>query len=283
MVKVASCAWARVLYSYFVHERLGALVFRSDCIEYHDDIVIPSGVLSHVLELTSVTYLYQRKFHRSSNGHVRRNGEEWSSALVQRLDINVNAWNTTTIDQTDMSRCTLESLPNELILLIFEYLSLFDLYQAFSQISNTRLVQLLRSKRHPFVVGSLRCGQICQLLDANNEGHLKCLTDLIDTLGLDDSLGSSVFLEHVTKRMDVTQPLSCRLSSMTQLIILKADRRDGQTIRSLLLPLNFCNHSLRRVHLVFQRPADQYVTVLSTLVSNRISFHTMTLEVENGR
>ena len=188
----------------------------------------------------------------------------------------------TTIDQTDMSRCTLESLPNELILLIFEYLSLFDLYQAFSQISNTRLVQLFRSKRHPFVVGSLRCGQICQLLDANNEGHLKCLTDLIDTLVLDDSLGSSVFLEHVTKRMDVAQPLSCRLSSMTQLIIFEADHQSNLLIQSLLLPINFCNHPLRRVHLVFERWTVQYAAILSTLVSNRISFHTMILEVENG-
>jgi hypothetical protein len=181
-----------------------------------------------------------------------------------------------------MSRCTFESLPNELILLVFEYLPLLDLYQAFYHIANARLVRLFLSKRHPFVVGSFRCGEMCRLLDANNEVHLKCLTDLIDTLVLDDSLASSVFLEHISQRMDVAQPLNCRLSSLTQLIIFKADSQCNQTIRSLLLPINFCNHSLRRVHLVFQRPTDEYSAILSTLVSNRISFHTMILEVENG-
>ena len=186
------------------------------------------------------------------------------------------------IDRTDMSRCTFESLPNELILLVFEYLPLFDLYQAFSHIGNARLVQLFLSKRHLFVVGSLRCGEMYRLLTANNEVHLKCLTDLIDTLVLDDSLASSTFLEHITKRMDVAQPLNCRWSSMTQLIVFKANHKCNYAIRDLLMPINFCNHPLRRVHLVFERPIGQYATMLSTLVSNRLSFHTMILEVENG-
>jgi hypothetical protein len=185
-------------------------------------------------------------------------------------------------DGAMMSRCTFESLPNELILLVFEYLSLIDLYQAFSHIGHARLVQLFLSKRHPFVAGSLRCGQMCRLLNVNNEAYLRCLTDLIDTLVLDDSLASSVFLEHVSERMDVTQPFPFRLQSMTQLIIFKADNHCVQMIRSLLLPINFCNHPLRWVHLVFNQATDEYSTVLSTLVSNRISFHTMILEVENG-
>jgi hypothetical protein len=186
------------------------------------------------------------------------------------------------IQRKEMSRCTFESLPNELILLVFEYLPLLDLYQAFYHIANVRLVRLFLSKRHPFVVGSLRCGQMCRLLDADNEAHLKCLTDVIDTLVLDDSLASSVFLEHISQRMDVAQPFSCRLSSMTQVIVFKADHRCNKITRSLLSPINFCNHSLQRVHLVFQRPTERYSTTLSTLVSNRISFHTMILEVENG-
>lgn len=181
-----------------------------------------------------------------------------------------------------MSRCTFESLPNELILLVFDHLSLLDLYQAFRRIANDRLLQLFLAKQHPFVVGSLRCAEMCRLLDASNEAHLKCLTDVIDTLVLDDSLASSVFLEHISQRMDAAQPFSCRLSSMTQLIIFKADQRCGEIIRSLLLPINFCDHALRRVHLVFQRPPDKYSSTLGHLVSNRISFHTMILEVENG-
>jgi hypothetical protein len=181
-----------------------------------------------------------------------------------------------------MSRCTFESLPNELIVLVFEYLPLLDLYQAFYLIANARLVRLCLFERHAFVVGSLRYGEMYRLLAVNNEVHLKCLTDLIDTLVLDDSQASSVFLEHITKRMNVAQLFSCRLPSMTQLIIFKADHRCGETIRSLLLPINFCNHALRRVHLVFERPIDRYSAILSTLVSNRISFHTMILEVENG-
>ena len=186
------------------------------------------------------------------------------------------------IGRAGMGRCTFEALPNELILLIFEYLPLLDLYQAFFHINNARLVQLFLSKRHPFVVGSLRCGQMCRLLDANNEVHLKCLTDLIDTLVLDDTLASSAFSDHISQRMDMTQPLHCRLSSMTQLIIFKADHRCNRMIRSLLLPINLRNHSLQRVHLVFQRPTDKYTAILSTLVSNCISFHTMILEIENG-
>jgi hypothetical protein len=188
----------------------------------------------------------------------------------------------TSIERTEMNRCTFESLPNELIVLIFEYVPLLDLYRAFYLIANARLVRLFLSKRHAFVVGSLRCGEMYRLLAVNNEVHLKCLTDLIDTLVLDDSLASSVFIEHISRRMDVGQPLNCRLPSMTQLIISKADQRCGETIRSLLLPINFCNHALRRVHLVFQRPIGEYSATLSTLVSNRISFHTMILEVENS-
>ena len=180
-----------------------------------------------------------------------------------------------------MSRCTFESLPNELILLVFEYLSLFDLCQAFCHIANARLVRLFVSKRHSFVPASLRCGEMCQLLDVNNETHLQRFTDLIDTLVLDETLASSVFREHVTKRMDVAQPLNCRFPSMTQLIIFNAEQRCRQTIQ-LLLPLNFCNHSLRRLHLVFHRPALSYSIILSTLVSDHISFHTMILDVENG-
>ena len=166
---------------------------------------------------------------------------------------------------------------------MFEYLSLLDLYQVFCHLNNSRLGCLVLSKRHPLVVGSLRCVQMRQLLDVNNRVHLKCFTDLIDTLVLDDSLASSVFLKHISKRMDATQPLSCPLPSMTQLIIFEGNHQSNPLLRALLLPINFCNHSLRQVHLVFDRPTGQYSSILSMLVSNRISFHTMILEVENGR
>ena len=221
----------------------------------------------------------------------RQNAQEWARqagwwtmivTIMERSDINLHGMKRSNIDRIDMSRCAFDVVTQRTHPSRFEYLPLFDRYQAFSRIDNARLVQLFLSKRHLFVVGSLRCGEMYRLLNVNNEVHLKYLTDLIDTLVLDDSLASSIFLEHISKRMDVTQPLHCRLPSMTQLIVFKANDQCSQTIRSLLLPINFCNHPLRRVHLVFQRPNDEYSAILLPLMSNRIWFHTMILEVENG-
>jgi hypothetical protein len=132
-------------------------------------------------------------------------------------------------------------------------------------------------------VGALRCGEMCRLLDVNNAIHLKCLTDMIDTLVLDHSFASGVFLDHIIERMDSSQPLHNRFSSMTQLIIFKADHQSSHHLGPLLRPINFCNHPLQRVHLVFERPTVQYWTILSTFVSNRLSFPTMIFEVEKGR
>ena len=175
-----------------------------------------------------------------------------------------------------------ESLPNEIILLIFEYLSLFDLYQAFYHLDNTRLVRLLLAKRHSLVTGSLRCEQMCRLFHVSNLSHLQPLTNLIETLVLDEPSASSMFLEYVTPRMEETQPFNLRFSSLKYLLIINACWYSTKLTQSLLPLLNFCKHPLQRVHLVFERPSDGYYYMLSSLVSERISFPTMILEVENG-
>ena len=175
-----------------------------------------------------------------------------------------------------------ESLPNEIILLLFEYLSLFDLYQAFYHLDNTRLVRLLLAKRHSLVTGSLRCEQMSRLLHVNNLSHLQCLTNMIETLVLDDPYATIPFLETVTPRMVKTQPFNLRFPSLKYLLIIKADYHAKELTQGLLLSMNFCNHPLQRVHLLFERPSDDYSSVLSSLVSKRISFPTMILEVENG-
>ena len=185
-------------------------------------------------------------------------------------------------DWKAIEMCSFESLPNEIILLVFEYLSLFDLYQAFYHLINTRLVRLLFAKRHSLVTGSLRCEQMCRLLHESNLSHLQCLTNLIETLVLDDPYATTPFLQSVTPHMAKTQPFNLRFPSLKYLLIIKANHYSGGLIRSLLLSMNFCNHPLQRVHLLFEGPSDSYSCILYNLVSSRISFPTMILEVENG-
>ena len=143
-----------------------------------------------------------------------------------------------------------ESLPNEIILLVFKYMSLFDLYQVFYYLNSTRLVQLLFAKQHSLVVGSLLLEQMCRLLHVSNRSHRQCLTNMIETLVVDDPYASTLFLQSVTPRMKKTQPFNRRFPSLKRFLI--------------------------------ERLTYGYSSVLIPIVSKRISFPTMILKVENG-
>jgi hypothetical protein len=179
-------------------------------------------------------------------------------------------------------RKTLESLPNELILLIFDYLSLFDLCQSFLHVNNIRLQELLLSKRHSFMPSSLCYQQMSRLLNDNNHFTFQCFTNFIETLVLDSSYASNMFCTHLRERLRNTSPFNVYLSSMTQIISETEDYICDVAV-VLLLPLNSINHNLQHLHLIFEQPDYNYGFSLMILVKYLISFKTMTLEVKRGR
>ncbi|CAF1587204.1 unnamed protein product [Rotaria magnacalcarata] len=85
-----------------------------------------------------------------------------------------------------MNKSTLESLPNEVFLIIFGYLSSFDLCQAFLDVKNARIEHLLTSMRHSLDVSSMHYDQLCQFLSERND-HTNHFPALIHTPVLRDS------------------------------------------------------------------------------------------------
>ena len=83
-----------------------------------------------------------------------------------------------------MKKSTLESLPNELLLLVFSYLSSFDLYRTFVDVKNARIEDLLTSIRYSFDGRSMHYNELCRFLSTDNDDMRKRFTALIDTLVL---------------------------------------------------------------------------------------------------
>ncbi|CAM2728191.1 unnamed protein product [Rotaria socialis] len=71
------------------------------------------------------------------------------------------------------------------------------------------------------------------------------------------------------------------LPSIEQLVIFNAEIYSYLSIEPLLTPLAFHKNTLQRLHLIFDRPTS-YFSILSWLISSRISIHTIKLEVEKG-
>jgi hypothetical protein len=95
-----------------------------------------------------------------------------------------------------MKNNTLESLPNELLLIIFSYLTSFDLCRAFIDVKNARFERLLACIQHSLNVSSLRCEQMRRFLARSNGDTASRFAILIDTIVLDDSLACMMIVEH---------------------------------------------------------------------------------------
>jgi hypothetical protein len=179
-----------------------------------------------------------------------------------------------------MKKNTLESLPNELLLIIFSYLSSFDLCRTFLDVKNARIQRLLTSMRHWLDVSSMHYGQFCQFLSNNND-TTKRFTAMVDTAVLRDTCACRALFDYWIETIDGRQLLNMWPPSIKQLLVLNAEYYP-YIVRCLLKPLVFSNNVLQYLHLVFERPTSTYSSVLSDLVSYRIPVPTMVLEVKQG-
>ncbi|CAF1211697.1 unnamed protein product [Rotaria sordida] len=180
-----------------------------------------------------------------------------------------------------MSKSTLESLPNELLLIIFSYLSSFDLCQAFLYLNNARIQHLLTSIRHSFNVNLMHYDQLHLWLNSN-QNHRNHFTNLINTVVFNDSYASRTLLEYWEKTFNGTDQFNVLFPSIKRLVMLQAECYSYTLIQAILIPLVFANNTLQYLHLIFKEPASNYPRILSKLILHRISVHTMILEVEQG-
>jgi hypothetical protein len=180
-----------------------------------------------------------------------------------------------------MSKSTFESLPNELLLIIFSYLSSFDLCQAFLYINNIRIQSLLTSIRHSFNINFMHYEQLHLWLNSN-QNHRNRFTNLIDTIVFNDSYGCHTLLEYWEKTFNETNQSNVLFSSVKRIVVLRAERSSYILVQSILIPLVFANNTLQYLHLIFKQSIYGYSNILSNLIYHRISIHTMILEVEQG-
>jgi hypothetical protein len=180
-----------------------------------------------------------------------------------------------------MSKSTLESLPNELLLIIFSYLSSFDLCQAFLYLNNARIQHLLTSIHHSFNVNLMHYDQLHLWLNSNQNDRNR-FTNLIDTVVFNDSYASRTLLKYWKKTSNETDQSNVLFPSIKRLFILPAECCLCILIQAILIPLIFANNTLQYLHLIFKEPVSNYPGILSKLIVHRISVDTMILEVEQG-
>lgn len=181
-----------------------------------------------------------------------------------------------------MNASTLESLPNELLLSIFRYLSSFDLCQAFLNVNNTRIERLLTSMHHTLDVSTMRYGQLRRFLNNLSEDSTKRFTALIDAIVLRDSSGCATLAYYWKKTINDMSQSHIMFPSIEKLFVLNADDYEPGLIEILSSPLVSDNGRLQYLHVVFKKLLNSYLSMLSDLVTRRISVHTMILEVEKG-
>ena len=174
---------------------------------------------------------------------------------------------------------SLESLPDELLLMILNYLSLYDLCQSFLYIENVRFKSLLQCQSHFLIVNSLPYDQICQLFEDKNEFFTKSLMNLVNTFILDGSITCRIFL----KKFIENGSLINSFSNLKTLIIF-----DGHFygynpfVRSILFPLTNINGILKKFSIKFPQINYSYSNFLSLLVPYPISIEIMIIELREG-
>ena len=174
---------------------------------------------------------------------------------------------------------SLESLPDELLLMIFNYLSFYNLCQSFIHNANVRFKSLLQCKSHSLIINSLRFDQICQLFEDKNEFFTKSLLYFIDTLVIDWSITSRIFLQKFIENGSLINSFS----NLKTLIVFNGNSYGYNSfVRSMLFPLTSINDMLQKFYMKFSRLTSSYTYLLSQLVSHRISIEIMILEITDG-
>ncbi|CAF0741242.1 unnamed protein product [Adineta steineri] len=180
-----------------------------------------------------------------------------------------------------MSKNTFESLPNELWLIVFSYLSSFDLCQTFLYINNNRIQSLLTSIRHSLNVNFVHYDQLHLWLNSD-QNHRNRFTNMIDTIVLNYSCGCQTLLEYWEKTFNETEQSNVLFASVKRLVVLQAEHRPYSLVQPILAPLVSSSNTLQYLHLIFTKRTYDYFKILSDLIDYRVSVHTMILEVEQG-
>ncbi|UJR16751.1 hypothetical protein I4U23_003651 [Adineta vaga] len=173
-----------------------------------------------------------------------------------------------------MSKSTLESLPNELLLIILSFLSSFDLCQAFLYINNARIQCLLTSSRHLLNVNLMHYDQLHLWLN-NNNSHRDRFNSLIDTVVLHNSYACWTLLKYWGKTFKENDQLNVLFPSIKRLIALQAVYCSCYVIKPILIPLVCTNNTLQYLHLISEEPTNRYPEILSELIRHRVSVHTI--------
>ena len=165
----------------------------------------------------------------------------------------------------------LDLFPNELSFLIFDYLSSFDQFKAFSQIKNQRIEHLVASRS--FVLNT----KVLAHAQMNDIITMPQFFTLLSTIIMSESCASVTFYDYWTKMPSLTQ----FTPSIQQLVITKAEYYANGLVSMLIEPLAL-SKTLQHLHFVFEYPDSECMKVLVKLAAMPISIPNMILEVRKG-
>lgn len=170
---------------------------------------------------------------------------------------------------------SIESLPNELWLLVFNYLSSIDLFRAWNGL-NHRIDSLLSLKPSSTILDTSQYNHNAvhfidmQQFIQNEHSWSKRLRLSIDTVRLCDTIATDAF----------NTKLSTMFPSLHRLILTEAAIYKFDII-DLLTPIS---KTLRHLHITFRRLTDKssYFQTLSQFHEHQLSFYSMTFDVIHG-
>ncbi|UJR31599.1 hypothetical protein I4U23_019085 [Adineta vaga] len=158
-------------------------------------------------------------------------------------------------------KTTFDSIPNELLLIIFSYLSSFDLCQAFLDLKNARIQYLLTSIQHSLNFSLMHYKQLYHWLSSNQD-DINRFTALINTVILDESCACRKLYRHWQKTFHQSERSNVLFVSIKKIFILHADYYMYDLIQSMLKHLVFDNNTLQYLHIIFKELTHNYSLVL---------------------
>ncbi|CAF3358303.1 unnamed protein product [Rotaria socialis] len=177
---------------------------------------------------------------------------------------------------------TFESLPNEIWLMIFGYLSSRHMWRAFFGI-NRRLNQLLTSDiiRHTIDLRDISHAEIVELFD-NCSYNSDCqwqtgLVSAAHTICFENEFDYDLlFNRWIIKTTDWL------LSSLRVIYVLPEAILSIWSLFNAIQFQTLLESQLRCLHLVFKDPSYTYMNTLAVMIRDRVSYPTMILEVTKG-
>ncbi|CAF3878575.1 unnamed protein product, partial [Rotaria sp. Silwood2] len=176
-----------------------------------------------------------------------------------------------------------ESLPNEIWLIIFSYLSSRHIWRGFFGI-NKRLNQLLTGDliRHTIDLKGISYSEIVELVeDRDNNPHGRRwhaeFVSHAHAICLENQLDYEILIDRW-----IATKTNWQLSSLQSIYILPNAIESMYSLVSQLKFTIFLESQLRYLHLVFEDPCYTYHSILSKMVEKRISYPIMILEVTKG-